>query len=345
VSVSRISGGWVVSAAVITLRSWLLRLIVVAIVLTIAVLADGPRPGAGYASLHHPFRGRTLFLDTDSQPAAWQQQHGGHWLDPIVRTPRARWLTGPGDIDGLAPVLRAAQRQHTLPVMVAYYIPDLDCAGPGHGAADAAAYGYWIRRLVARLGSNRVVVILEPDAVASACFDGARAAMLSDAVRRLSRAGQSVYLDAGNSQWRTPQEMAVRLRSAGIAQAEGFSVNVASRESTMDSQRYAVALSKLVGDREAIIDTSRNGLPPPPDDQWCNAEPQALGQPPTTHPGLPRIAALLWVKEPGESDGACGGGIAAGVFLPRQARTLIVNSPWVPGPARHLAAAARPPKT
>jgi endoglucanase len=294
-----------------------------------------------YAPLRHPFRGATLYQDPDIPAAYWQRAHGASWLDAIVSVPMARWLTDQDSLADLPETLRDARRQGALLVLVAYNIPDLDCGGGG--AADASAYQDWIDRLVRVLGSTRTVVILEPDAVAAECFDDARAAMLADAIRTLAGAGQSVYLDAGHPRWRGPDEMAQRLREAGIAGAEGFSVNVANRQSTADSHRFAVRLSNLLGGREAIIDTSRNGLPAPPDDQWCNAARQALGQPPTADPRLDRVAALLWVKSPGESDGTCAGGPEAGEFWPRQAQALIASSPWVPEPARRQAAAAHVP--
>ncbi|MBQ0892664.1 glycoside hydrolase family 6 protein [Micromonospora sp. U56] len=138
--------------------------------------------------------------------------------------------------------------------------------------------------------------------------------------------------------------MAGRLRRSGVARAEGFAVNVANRHSTADSHRWGLRLSELVGGREMVIDTSRDGLPAPPDDQWCNPIRQALGQPPTTEPGLARVAALLWIKSPGESDGRCGRGEpAAGAFWPAQARTLVANAPWLPAAARRAAADATTP--
>lgn len=296
-----------------------------------------------YAPLRHPFRGAALAVDQNSQAADWQRAHGASWLDPITGTPQAWWLTGPRDITGLAALLERTRRQGALPVLVAYHIPNLDCAGPGHGAAHAGAYTAWVEQIVAAARGTRAAIVLEPDAVAAECFDTARGELLSAAVARLADAGHYVYLDAGHPRWRPAEEMAQRLHAAGIARAEGFAVNVSNRQSTADSHRYAVSLSTLVGDREAVIDTSRNGLQAPPADQWCNPARQGLGERPTTDPGLDRVAALLWVKRPGESDGPCGGGPQAGAFTPRQAQALIVNAPWVPGTVRAEAAQARLP--
>ncbi|MFF4528736.1 glycoside hydrolase family 6 protein [Streptomyces sp. NPDC001407] len=48
------------------------------------------------------------------------------------------------------------------------------------------------------------------------------------------------------------------------------------------------------------------------DEPWCNPPGRALGTPPTTATGSPLIDAFLWIKRPGESDGACRGAPPAG---------------------------------
>jgi endoglucanase len=57
---------------------------------------------------------------------------------------------------------------------------------------------------------------------------------------------------------------------------------------------------------------------------------------------MPGLAALLWIKLPGESDGKCGGETTY-LFSPRQARRLTVNSPFVPIEDRRLADTAGVP--
>jgi endoglucanase len=266
------------------------------------------------------------------------------WLNPITTTPQAHWLTSPEALDELPTLVRAARPQRAVLVLVAYYIPDRDCTHHSDGAPSPQAYAQWIDTLIARLGTARAVIIVEPDAIPADCFDAARATTLANAVGRLVDAGQYVYLDAGHSRWRSTGETAERLLSAGINHAEGFSVNVANRQTTQDAHRWGQKLADLVGNREFVIDTSRNGLGPPPDDparddEWCNPDRQALGERPTTTPNLPGVAALLWIKRPGESDGQCGGE-TTDLFSPRQARNLIVNATWVPPEVRAAAATA-----
>ena len=99
----------------------------------------------------------------------------------------------------------------------------------------------WVRhdgdRLVGHLGSTRTAIVVEPDAVAADCFNTRRAILLKHSVRRLANAGQYVDLDAGYARWRSTGEMAHRLLRAGIQYVQGFSVNVANRQTTRQSYR------------------------------------------------------------------------------------------------------------
>jgi endoglucanase len=120
--------------------------------------------------------------------------------------------------------------------------------------------------------------------------------------------------------------------------------NSANRQTTRISYQWGRELSDLLGRREFVVDTSRNGLGPPPDvpdrdDEWCNPRRQGLGQAPTTRTTTPGLAALLWIKLPGESDGICGGETTY-LFSQTQARRLTVNSPFVAAAGRRLAAGA-----
>ena len=281
-------------------------------------------PMVQYTALRHPFREARLVVDHESEASRWQAAHQANWLDPITQQPQARWINGPGDLPSISGLVQQAREQHALPVIVAYHLPNRGCSPDGGVAADAPAYLEWTRSLIARLENTPTVVVLEPDAIAADCFDGTRAATLATATRLFSQAGHFVYLDAGHSGWRPTGEMAQRLLASGIAEAEGFSVNVSNRQSTADSYTWGRELSDLLGDRDFVIDTSRNAITPPVG-EWCNVTPQGIGQPPTTKPRLPHLAALLWVKRPGESDRPCGGERDHG-FSERQAHELLAHA-------------------
>jgi endoglucanase len=77
-----------------------------------------------------------------------------------------------------------------------------------------------------------------------------------------------------------------------------------------------------------VIDTSRNGRGPAADGDWCNPLGRALGARPTAATGVWRQDASLWVKHPGESDGPCHGGPAAGQWWPDYALGLAQRAAW-----------------
>jgi endoglucanase len=321
----------------------------VALILAFAITGYGSaivRPlSTSYARLQKPFHQAKLFRAPDTAADRWRaDHHGAAWLDPITSQPQAVWLNNPQDLADVPADARQAQQQGAMPVFVAYNMPDRDCWDQG-GAPTAAAYDHWIGQLIAGIGTVRAVIIMEPDAVAADCFNAERAALLERSVKRLVDAGQYVYLDAGHSQWRPIREMARRLIESGIEYAEGFSVNVSNRQTTTESYAWGRKLSNLVGYRDFVIDTSRNGLGQPPagannHNAWCNPVGQALGEKPSTVTRRPHLAATLWIKRPGESDGYCGTDYTFD-FSPRLARDLIANSPILPEADRREAATAQ----
>jgi endoglucanase len=330
-----------------------LAALVVAAAMTVACghqpdVATHPQPSSvSFAPLHHPFQDATLYVDRQTAAARWQATNRARWLDPITTRPQAHWLNSPQDLYAVPGIVAQARAQRALVVFVAYYLINRGCSKFKEGAPTSAGYEQWIDQLVHALSGARTVIVLEPDAVPAECFDAQRAALLRRTVRRLADAGQYVYLDAGHSRWRSSGEVAQRLLDSGIEYAEGFAVNVSNRQSTKDSYAWGREVSDLVGDREFIIDTSRNGLGPPPDekgrdDEWCNPRQQALGDAPQPRSDRPGLAALLWIKAPGESDGICGGEHSY-LFSPAQARNLIVNTTWLSARDRDLATTYRPP--
>jgi endoglucanase len=198
-------------------------------------------------------------------------------------------------------------------VLVAYDIPGRGC-GENAGASQSR-YLRWIGEMAKGIGPRHTIVILEPDAIpfaAAGCAIDLK--LLASAVQTLAQAsGARVYIDAGNPSWITPPSRLVGLlREADIAQAAGFSLNVANFLTTAANIAYGDDLSSLLGGAHFVIDTGRNGNGPdtnPADAPlWCNPPGRALGSDPTTNTGVPGVDAYLWVKPPGGSDGSCRAG-------------------------------------
>ena len=289
----------------------------------------------------NPLAGKRLYVDPNSaakrqaETLRRSRPQDAALLDLIAKEPTARWL-GDWARDIRAEVDAAVStitRTRALPVFVAYNIPGRDCGLYSAGGAKGSdAYRSWIRSFAAGLRGRPTIVILEPDALPGMdCLNATaqrdRLALLADAVQTLRAENAAVYIDAGNARWKSPEVMAARLKQAGIANAAGFSLNVSNYMNNAANIAYGEKLSRLVGGKHFLIDTSRNGLGTTT--EWCNPRGQALGVAPTTNTGHPLVDAFLWVKQPGESDGTCRGGPRAGswwdeiaIELARAASTL-----------------------
>lgn len=270
----------------------------------------GPNPGAAEAAARlqssRPADAALLSRMASVPTATWL----GSWNGDVTSTVRQR--------------VSEAQAAGAVPVFVTYNVPNLDCGGHSSsgGVQSAAAYDAWVRAVAAGIGTAEAVVIVEPDTLALLCGNGAqRFGMLQNAVRVLeANPGTHTYLDAGHSNWVDASTMAQRLRAAGVAEADGFALNVSNFETTANNVAYGSALSALLDGAHFVVDTGRNGNGPGND--WCNPSGRALGQVTTTQTGQPLVDAFIWVKTPGESDGTCNGGPAAGQFWMEYALAL-----------------------
>jgi endoglucanase len=167
-------------------------------------------------------------------------------------------------------------------------------------------------------------VVLEPDALpqlGDCDGQGDRVGLLRQAAALLDAAGARVYLDAGHAAWLSADEAARRIQQVGTEHLAGFALNVSNYRTTADSRAYGDQVSAATGGLHYVVDTSRNGNGPS-GGEWCNPRGRALGDAPTTVSDGTALDALLWVKRPGESDGACNGGPAAGAWWPEIAREL-----------------------
>ncbi|MFF1446783.1 glycoside hydrolase family 6 protein [Streptomyces sp. NPDC058274] len=285
----------------------------------------------------------TFWVDPDSRAARQAAEYralgrtaDAALMDRIAGRAQADWIAGSGPEALVRDRTTAAARQGRTAVLVAYYIPNRDCgAYSGGGAPTAEAYRTWVDEFAAGLGDRSVYVIVEPDAVAQVVAGCTRVvakeryALLAYAVDRFKRQpGTRVYLDAGNNSW-IPEawRLVDALKDSGASRADGVALNVSNFETDAASSAYGKGLSKDLGGKHFVVDTSRNGNGPyTGTDSWCNPPGRALGTPPTVRTGDPLIDAHLWIKRPGESDGTCRGGPAAGEWWPSYALELARNA-------------------
>ncbi len=264
----------------------------------------------------------TLTMDADATAAT----------EYLATQPTAYWLTPEQDPIGTAgrtvvSLVAQARDQGRAAAMVVYGLPDRDCGNHSAGGLDGADYPVWVREIGDALRAApdvQKIVVLEPDsiALASECGDiASRAGYLSAAVDALSSTGTWIYVDGGHSSWHSPDEMAQLIGQMGIIdRVRGVATNVSNYQSTHAEFEYAHALSSRLGGTHALIDTSRNGTATA-GAQWCNPPGQRVGPAGGTY-GDDVVDTNLWIKPPGESDGACNGGPAAGLWWPEAAAEL-----------------------
>ena len=235
--------------------------------------------------------------------------------------------------------VKLINKNKAFPLFLAYNIPKRDCGQYSAGGATAGdAYKTWISAFARAIGPQRAAVVLEPDALGllKKCLSEAdqkeRLDLLRFAVHAFeAQMNTAVYIDAGNAGWIEAPEMAKRLKDAGVDDADGFALNVSNYKTTEATIKYGKEISKRLGGKHFVIDTSRNGKGPPDvkgdvEAAWCNPSGRGLGTPPTTNTADPAVDAYLWLKKPGESDGQCNGGPKAGMWWQEKALELAKNA-------------------
>ncbi|MFF5444943.1 glycoside hydrolase family 6 protein [Streptomyces sp. NPDC012888] len=272
------------------------------------------------------------------QAAAWDEQGrtaDAQVLRRIADRPVALWAPAGDPGPAVRRAARAAAAAGRTVVIAAHALPHPGCGRPpGGGARDAQAYRRWISALADAIGGARALVVLEPGAMAEA-LDGCAPAgrtegrhrLLAEAVDRLKRnRGTRVYLDASRpGRFPDPADLAGHLARAGLGRADGFALNVSGFEPDAAVRAYGAKLSRATGGKHFVVDTGRNGDGPRPDGSGpgaCNPPGRSLGVPPTDRTGDPLADAYLWIRRPGESDGTCRGGPAAGTWWPDYALGL-----------------------
>lgn len=261
----------------------------------------------------------------------------------LADMPTAVWLTpeeaGIGAVGAEVAALAAeAKAQSAALTLVVYGLPERDCGQYSAGGLPAEDYDEWTAEIGAALAAASdvpAIVILEPDALALAPECGNvddRVTQLQAAIDALTAEDMTtgagtpwIYLDAGHSNWLPVDEIAALLERAGVERVRGFATNVSNYYGLDEETAYAHELSETlerthgIEDAHAVIDTSRNGAGS--DGEWCNPPGRLVGEEGGTA-GDDVVDLNLWIKPPGESDGTCNGGPAAGRWWPEAAIEL-----------------------
>jgi endoglucanase len=273
----------------------------------------------------------------------------------LAREPRFRWFgrwTGPDVSAKVRAYLgcAGALQPGSVPLMVVMRHQGKECSPTytAGGAAEDAATREWYDRFADGVGNARVVIGFEPDALGTLdCLARyrrrARLDVLRYGVDRLSELpNATIYLEAGASDWEPTRRTAKQLRYIGIAKVRGFMLNVTHHDWTRANVRHGVRISRMVGGKPFIVNTSYNGRGPlhfrrggRRVNVWCNPPGRGLGPRPTTATGHPLVDAYMWVNRPGYSVGSCNGGpLPVGTWWPQRALMYARNQTSWLGPPR-----------
>ncbi len=265
------------------------------------------------------------------------------WLDSIDHAHRA------SSVLDQALALQRQGGEPVVPVFVLYDLPGRDCSAVassgelGLGAGEGRYRAEFVDPLAAAFRAHpdeRIVAILEPDSLANlatnldkpgcAAAEQAYRRGIAYAIKTLSLANVSLYLDAAHAGWlgwdanraKIAHVFREVLDEAGpSARVRGFATDVSNFDPLSDGDgkrpeasnpcpdelTYVAKLSASLAEvgitgKGFIIDTSRNGRRTT-SGVWCNVKGAGLGERPRASPEA-GIDAYFWVKPPGDSDGA-----------------------------------------
>lgn len=292
----------------------------------------------------------------EQQVDRWVKQNTGsdrEFLDKcrhcMCGKPTAVWLGdwySPCDAaETAASVANDAKNANGLFQLVLYNIPNRDLGGYSAGGCEAEKYLDWVRRICEALRkvSARGIIVVEPDALPhsislhSSSERDQRFALIREACLLLRHNCPDcyIYVDIGHPMWLQPERAAELLTRANVAGTiDGFSLNVSNSCRTLDCYAYGMEILKLMNFHGGfVIDTSRNGAGPPTaegEHQWANVRSLRLGPTGSTRWAREngyssKLHAVLWIKPPGESDGATEGAPSAGEFWPDSAWSLMLS--------------------
>jgi endoglucanase len=213
----------------------------------------------------------------------------------------------------------------------------------------------WYDDFAKAVGDARVVIAFEPDSLGTVdCLARSRRAdrlrTLRYGVDVLSQLpNATIYLEAGASDWEPATRTAKQLRAIGISKVRGFMLNVTHHDWTRANIRHGAEISRLVGGKHFIVNTSYNGRGPihyrrwinrskhiwRTINVWCHPGLRGLGPPPTTATSNRLVDAYMYINRPGYSAGACNGGpLPIGTWWPARGLMYAKYATTWEGPPR-----------
>jgi endoglucanase len=290
----------------------------------------------------NPLLGQRFFLDR-MEPAYMQwvrwkragETTRANQIWKLAREPRFRWFgkfTAPRmekKIRGYLDRVRCDQ-PGTVPLMVVMRHQGKGCSGTyrAGGVAEDRRTMRWYDDFADSVGNHRVVIAFEPDSLGTVdCLARdrrkARLDVLRYGVDRLSQLpNATIYLEAGASDWEPATRTAKQLRYIGVSKVRGFMLNVTHHDWTRANILHGLQISRMVGGKHFIINTSYNGRGPlhyrkwinrakhrwRTINVWCHPGLRGLGPAPTTATANPTVDAYMYINRPGYSAGSCNGG-------------------------------------
>jgi endoglucanase len=253
----------------------------------------------------------------------------------LAREPRFRWFgrfTSPRMQTKVRGFLDRVQcdQPGAVPMMVVMRHQGRACR-PDYlagGLAEDRRTMRWYDQFAEAVGDARVVIAFEPDSLGTIdCLAPSRRddrlRMLRHGVDVLSQLpNATIYLEAGASDWEPASRTAKQLRAIGVSKVRGFMLNVTHHDWTRANIQHGREISRLVGGKHFIVNTSYNGRGAihyrrwinrsrhiwRTINVWCHPGLRGLGPPPTTATSSPLVDAYMYINRPGYSAGACNGG-------------------------------------
>jgi endoglucanase len=315
------------------------------------VLPAGIDPRGVDPSSPNPLLGLRFFVDR-MEPAymdwARYKRQGNdaqaNTIWRLAREPRFRWFgkfTRPRMQKKTRGFLDRVQcdQPGTVPMMAVMRHQGKSCNGGyrAGGEAEDRATMRWYDDFAQAVGNARVIIGFEPDSLGTIdCLAPDRRKDRLDVLRygvdRLSRLpNATIYLEAGAADWEPATRTAKQLRYIGISKVRGFMLNVTHHDWTRANVQHGLDISRRVGGKPFIINTSYNGRGPLHYKKWINKQKhiwrrinvwchpglRGLGPAPTTATTHPKVDAYMYVNRPGYSAGSCNGGpLPVGTWWP-----------------------------